>query len=65
MCRKGITLSGGTVLMMERAFTWRNSIPAYAPFPTWRSATRSSGNSVPPAPSSLSANAQRSAIGLG
>ena len=56
-------LSGGTVLMMLRAFTWRNSIPAYTPFPTWRSATRSSGKSVP-APS-LSANAQRSAIGLG
>ena len=27
VCRKGIWLSGGTVLMMVRALTWRNSMP--------------------------------------
>src|SRR5215207_5111066 len=35
--RKGRELPAGRVLMMDRALTWRNSMPRNSPRPTWRS----------------------------
>src|SRR5215210_5678579 len=35
--RKGRELDAGSVLMIDRARTWRNSMPRNSPRPTWRS----------------------------